>query len=111
MEAVFLALMFAFPIGLAIAFRLGLVELISPERHRELNVSFGLTGRMVNIVCLIGAVMALSNLENTFRSTVGMMRWRIKFVILGLAVIFASRIYSLKSGHALSCARSDADRF
>ena len=39
--------------------------------------------------------MALNNLEKTFRSAVGTMRWRIKFLILGLAVIFAGRIYSL----------------
>ena len=39
--------------------------------------------------------MILNNLEKTFRSTVGTMRWRIKFMILGLAVIFATRIYTL----------------
>ena len=39
--------------------------------------------------------MILSNLEKTFRSTVGTMRWRIKFVVLALAVIFAGRIYTL----------------
>ena len=39
--------------------------------------------------------MILNNLEKTFRSTVGTMRWRIKFVVLGLAVIFAARIYTL----------------
>ena len=39
--------------------------------------------------------MTLNNLEKTFRSAVGTMRWRIKFVVLGLAVIFAARIYTL----------------
>ena len=39
--------------------------------------------------------MVLNNLEKTFRSTVGTMRWRIKFVFLGFAVIFAGRIYTL----------------
>ena len=33
------------------------------------------------------------NLEQTFRSAVGTMRWQIKFVVLGLAVIFGARIY------------------
>ena len=59
------------------------------------GLSFGQAGKIVNILCLIAAVMALNNLEKTFRSAVGTMRWRIKFLILGLAVIFASRIYSL----------------
>ena len=33
------------------------------------------------------------NLEQTFRSAVGTMRWRIKFVVLGLAVIFGAHLY------------------
>ena len=33
------------------------------------------------------------NLEQTFRSAVGTMRWRIKFVVLALAVIFGARLY------------------
>src|SRR5262249_55604017 len=33
------------------------------------------------------------NLEQTFRSAVGTMRWRIKFVVLALAVIFGTSIY------------------
>ena len=34
------------------------------------------------------------NIERTFRAAVGTMRWRIKFVVLGLAVIFGARIYT-----------------
>jgi putative PEP-CTERM system histidine kinase len=34
------------------------------------------------------------NLESTFRATVGTMRWRIKFMILGLGVLFAVRAYT-----------------
>ena len=33
------------------------------------------------------------NLEQTFRAAVGTMRWRIKFVVLALAVIFGARLY------------------
>jgi putative PEP-CTERM system histidine kinase len=33
------------------------------------------------------------NLEQTLRSAVGTMRWRIKFVVLGLVVIFGARLY------------------
>ena len=35
------------------------------------------------------------DLEKTFRSAVGAVRWRIKFLILGLGVIFGARIYTL----------------
>jgi len=34
------------------------------------------------------------NLERTFRAAVGTMRWRIKFVILGLGVLFTVRAYT-----------------
>ena len=34
------------------------------------------------------------NLERTFRAAVGTMRWRIKFMVLGLGVLFAVRAYT-----------------
>ena len=55
--------------------------------------------------------MVLSNLEKTFRSTVGTMRWRIKFVVLGLGVIFAARIYTLSQDLLFSRLRFDAHGF
>jgi putative PEP-CTERM system histidine kinase len=92
----FLAVAFLLPAGVALGFRADLVELLpSVEADGGWGLGFGPAGKIVNILCLIGAVMALNNLEKTFRSTVGTMRWRIKFVILGLAVIFAGHIYSL----------------
>ncbi len=43
---------------------------------------------------LVAAVLVLTNLERTFRASVGTMRWRIKFMILGLGVLFAVRVYT-----------------
>jgi putative PEP-CTERM system histidine kinase len=43
---------------------------------------------------LVAAVLILMNLERTFRAAVGTMRWRIKFMILGLGVLFAVRVYT-----------------
>jgi putative PEP-CTERM system histidine kinase len=43
---------------------------------------------------LVGAVLVLTNLERTFRAAVGTMRWRIKYTILGLGVLFAVRAYT-----------------
>jgi putative PEP-CTERM system histidine kinase len=40
------------------------------------------------------AVLILMNLERTFRAAVGIMRWRIKFIVLGLGLLFAVRIYT-----------------
>jgi putative PEP-CTERM system histidine kinase len=43
---------------------------------------------------LVAAVLILMNLEKTFRSAVGTMQWRIKFVVIGLGIVFAARIYT-----------------
>ena len=92
----FLAAAFLVPIGISLGFRSELVHLLPPvDAEQGWSLSFGGAGRALNALCLIAAVMILNNLEKTFRSTVGTMRWRIKFVILGLAVIFAGRIYTL----------------
>lgn len=92
----FLAAAFLVPLVAAFGFRSDLVQLLPPsEGNQQWGLNFGQAGKLVNILCLVGAVMTLNNLEKTFRSAVGTMRWRIKFLILGLAVIFASRIYSL----------------
>jgi putative PEP-CTERM system histidine kinase len=91
-----LAAAFLLPIGIAFGFRSELVDLLPPaDADQGWGLSFGGAGRTLNVICLIAAVMILNNLEKTFRSTVGTMRWRIKFVVLGLAVIFAGRIYTL----------------
>ena len=50
-------------------------------------------GKTFNLFFLVGILLVLTNLEKTFRTTVGTLRWRIKFVVLGLCVIFGSRIY------------------
>ena len=62
---------------------------------------------------LVGTVLVLMNLERTFRSAVGTMQWRIKFLVLGLAVIFGARIYTRSqalvfSGHNNSLAEVEA---
>jgi putative PEP-CTERM system histidine kinase len=92
----FLAAAFLFPIGISLGFRSELVHLLPPSVAAQgWSLSFGGAGRAVNILCLVAVVMILNNLEKTFRSTVGTMRWRIKFVLLGISVIFAGRIYTL----------------
>jgi putative PEP-CTERM system histidine kinase len=51
-------------------------------------------GLVVGIVCLLSFVLDLMNLERTFRASVGTMRWRIKFMLIGLAVLFVVRAYT-----------------
>ncbi len=49
---------------------------------------------ILNVLILVSTVLILMNIERTFRATVGTMRWRIKFLVLGLGVIFGARIYT-----------------
>ena len=60
----------------------------------QLWISFLPAGKIVNVAILVGTVLVLMNLERTFRAAVGTMQWRIKFLVLGLAVIFGARIYT-----------------
>ena len=83
------------PIGLSFGFRgelLHVVRAVTPVPHWWLE--FGGAGRILNILLLIASSLVLMNLEQTFRSAVGTMRWRIKFVVLGFAVIFGAAIYT-----------------
>ncbi|MCX6952891.1 MAG: hypothetical protein NTV51_12115, partial [Verrucomicrobia bacterium] len=48
----------------------------------------------VHGIMLVVAVAILMNLERTYRASVGTMRWRIKFMLLGVGVIFVARLYT-----------------
>ena len=50
--------------------------------------------KILNVLVLVSTVLILANVERTFRAAVGTMRWRIKFLVLGLGVIFGARIYT-----------------
>ena len=70
---------FLSPVGLLVLSRTGLIK----------GTALALNG-----VLLIASVIILMNLERTFRSAVGTMQWRIKFIVLGLGIIFGARFYS-----------------
>jgi putative PEP-CTERM system histidine kinase len=52
------------------------------------------SAKILNVLILVSTVLILTNIERTFRAAVGTMRWRIKFLVLGLAVVFGARIYT-----------------
>lgn len=82
---------------LPVAFSLGLGEqsfqLVPTEVRGEWHLQFSAAARGVNAILLIALMLILMNLEQTFRSAIGTMRWRIKFVVVGLAVILGARLY------------------
>lgn len=51
-------------------------------------------GKIISGVWLLGLICAIMNLERTFMASVGTMRWRIKFMVIGLALLFAFRVYT-----------------
>jgi putative PEP-CTERM system histidine kinase len=68
-------------------------ELINaaPAPNGLLHLKLGITGYYFCMLLLAGLVLVGINLEKTYRAAVGVMRWRIKFMILGLGVLFAVR--------------------
>jgi putative PEP-CTERM system histidine kinase len=51
-------------------------------------------GRALVSTFLVSAILILMHLERTLRTSVGTMRWRIKFMVVGLGLLFAVRIYA-----------------
>jgi putative PEP-CTERM system histidine kinase len=85
---------FAAPIGIAVVFQDELIVSVDHTKTNHTVFILGIAGIILNLLCLLGAVLVLMNLERTFRASVGTMRWRIKFMILGLGVLFAARAYT-----------------
>jgi putative PEP-CTERM system histidine kinase len=75
------------PVGISLIFRNQLMP-VSP--YAEPSVA----ANILKGFQLVSAVVILMNLERTFRSAVGTMQWRIKFIVIGLGIIFGARIYT-----------------
>ena len=70
-----------------------IIPAVEAKGGNHLVLNFGMPGTFLNIFFLTGAVFVLMNLERTYRAAMGTMRWRIKFMILGLGMLFAVRAY------------------
>src|SRR5262249_26704650 len=77
------------PIALSLGFQQQLLDVAPAGQAGDgIQLRSGPIGKALNVMLLVALVWILMNLEHTFRSAVGTMRWRIKFVVLGLVVIF-----------------------
>lgn len=86
---------FLAPLGLvATSYSQLLVLVPGTGPEQKWTVHMGTSGTVLNVFILLGAVVVLMNLERTFRASVGTMRWRIKFMIIGLGILFAARAYT-----------------
>ncbi len=92
----FLTLFFSLsvPLGSVILFPEKLVVLVNPNEGMPWSVVFGGSGVTIQYTIFFFAALVLVNLERTYRASVGTMRWRIKFMIIGLAVLMFIRIYT-----------------
>ncbi len=81
------------PVAVAAGFHDELVELLPAGPDGEVVLRIGSAAKAMNALLLVAFAMALMNLETTFRAAVGTMRWRIKYVVLGLAAIFGAHLY------------------
>jgi len=75
-------------------FRGLLVVAVLRETDSSPILVLGPAGVTVYFFLLVGSVAALMNLERTFRASVGTMRWRIKFMLLGLGALLIVRLYT-----------------
>src|SRR5215468_10160800 len=84
------------PIGMSLVFH---DQLVPASQYAEPGADWWIrsnaAAKMLNGFQLVAAVVILMNLEKTFRLAVGTMQWRIKFLVIGLGVVFGARIYTL----------------
>jgi putative PEP-CTERM system histidine kinase len=83
------------PIGIALA---GWQELIAKIGFNEATgdwfLRLGPAGSAVKLLLLLASILVLMNVERTFRGSIGTARWRVKYMVLGVAVLFGARVYA-----------------
>lgn len=107
-------LLIAFVFGppvVATSFYNSLLAAVGKDTASQWAFQLGWAGIVLNASVLIGAVLILTNLERTYRAAVGTMRWRIKFMLLGLAVVFVARLYSSSQAILFRVITNEAQMF
>jgi len=88
-----LAAAFLLPLGIVV---LGWDSLVTRTTYAMPSwlIPVGRGGQWLHVALLLSAVAILVNLENTLRSAVGAVRWQIKFVVLGIALLFVVELFA-----------------
>lgn len=76
---------------LAFVFRADLVLGVDEPNDQAI---LGWAGLLVHVLLLLGFIFTLVDLERTYRASVGVSRWRIKYMLLGLVALFVVRVYT-----------------
>jgi putative PEP-CTERM system histidine kinase len=84
---------FLLPLALVVFWGEDLITSVGQSEPGRWMFGLGISGFAFHLLSLLATVLVLMNLERTYRAAVGTMLWRIKFMILGLGLIFAVRAY------------------
>ncbi len=85
---------FLIPLALAGLAYNSLIVPVKDAKSGQWMLGLGQSGFFLTLIFLITTVLVLMNLERTFRAAMGTMRWRIKFMIIGLGMLFAVRAFT-----------------
>lgn len=67
---------------------------MAPLDSSQPPFQLGPVGFVVSLASLSTAIVVLTNLEKTYRHAMGVMRWRIKYVVLGVGLLFVFRLFA-----------------
>ncbi len=90
-----LILFAALPLGLALWQGQGWIrDAVWTEQAGHWVFPVTLAGKALHLTMLLTSILIITNVEWTFRAAVGTSRWRIKYAVIGVALLFGVRIYS-----------------
>lgn len=82
----------ALPLAFTLAYREALAFRVTLDGQQFIRL--GWPGLALHGLLLIGSIIVLMNLERTYRASVGTIRWRIKFMLIGVGILFIVRVYT-----------------
>ena len=71
-------------------------------------IRLGVAGSFFQMGLLLSSVLVLARLEQTLRGTTGMQRYRVKFMVIGVGVLFSALIYAASQALALKEIRPES---
>ena len=90
-----LALILTLPLLLVTLYREKLILSVSRiENSPSLAFNLGQAGLLLQLSLLISALLVLMNIERTYRTSVGTVRWRIKFMLMGVSLLFIVQLFT-----------------
>lgn len=105
-----LALVLTVPLLLVGLFR---DKLILSVNRIEASASYAFTlgqpGLLLHVLLLVAALLVLMNIERTYRTSVGTVRWRIKFMLMGIGLLFIVQLFTASQALLFSSVVSSLD--